>query len=164
MEALGINLPGLISQIVNFTLLLILLRVVAYRPVMDMLDRRAARIRESLAKAEQIEADAARAKQEFAAQLEQARREGQQAIAQANQMAERIREEAQEQARREAEAFVMEARAQIQQEREKAAAELRSQVADLVVLAAGKVLERSLDRGAHYAIIDEILADKSKLS
>jgi len=164
VEGLGINLPGLISQIVNFTLLLILLRLVAYKPVINMLDRRAARIRESVEQAEQIQRESARVKEEFAAEIERARQEGQQIIAQASQIAERVRQDGLEQARREAEAFLAEARAQIEQERAKAAAELRSQVADLVVLAAGKVLARQLDRNAHYALIDEVLADKSKLS
>ena len=164
MEGLGISWPGLVSQIINFALLLILLQMVAYKPVMAMLDQRSARIRQSLEQAAQIERESARVKEEFASQLEQARKEGHTIIAQASQVADRIRQEAQEQARHEADRFLTEARSLIEQERERAAAELRSQVADLVVMAAGKVLERSLDRTAHYALIDEVLSDRSKLS
>jgi F-type H+-transporting ATPase subunit b len=164
VEGLGINWPGLVSQLINFTLLLVLLRMVAYKPIIGMLDRRQARIRESLEKAAQIDRDAAAAKGEFAAQLDQARREGQTIIAQASQIAERLRQETQEQARREAEQFLVEARAQIERDRERASAELRVQVADMVIMAAGKVLERDLDRSAHYALIDEVLSDRSKLS
>ena len=48
MEALGINAGHLISQIANLTILLVLLRVVLYRPVLNMLDQRAAKIRQGL--------------------------------------------------------------------------------------------------------------------
>jgi len=44
LEALGINLGYLISQIVNFTLLAVLLYFVAYKPILRMLDERSARI------------------------------------------------------------------------------------------------------------------------
>ena len=52
MEALGINLGYLISQIVNFTLLAVLLYFVAYKPILRMLDQRSARIKQGLEDAE----------------------------------------------------------------------------------------------------------------
>ena len=50
--SLGINLPILIAQLVNFTILLVVLRLVAWGPLVKMLDERRERIRESLAAAE----------------------------------------------------------------------------------------------------------------
>ena len=38
LKTLGFNLPSLLAQIINFTLLLILLSVFAYKPVIRMLD------------------------------------------------------------------------------------------------------------------------------
>ena len=61
--ALGINFPGLVAQFINFGILLVVLRLVAYKPVMRMLDERAARVRESIETAERIkerESDTAR--------------------------------------------------------------------------------------------------------
>ena len=48
MEGLGINLPLLIAQLINFGILLILLRLVAYKPVMKMLDQRSTKVKESM--------------------------------------------------------------------------------------------------------------------
>ena len=45
---LGINLPVLIAQMINFLVLLIILRFVAWGPLMNMLDERRERIAESL--------------------------------------------------------------------------------------------------------------------
>jgi len=49
---IGINLPVLIAQTVNFVVLLIILRLVLYKPVLRMLDERRERIREGLSAAE----------------------------------------------------------------------------------------------------------------
>ena len=83
MEALGINLPGLVAQIVNFSLLLGLLYLVLYRPVLRMLDRRSERIHESMERAEEVRQKAERMEQQFQARLDEARKEGQAIVDQA---------------------------------------------------------------------------------
>ena len=77
MEALGINLPGLLAQIVNFGLLFVLLRMFAWKPITAMLEARAERIRDGLEAAERARQEAALAQANVQGQLEQARREGQ---------------------------------------------------------------------------------------
>ena len=54
MEALGFNIPVLLAQLVNFSILLALLSALLYKPVMRALDERTRRIRESLEQAEAI--------------------------------------------------------------------------------------------------------------
>ncbi len=159
--ALGINIPGLLAQIINFAILLIILRLVAYKPIMRMLDERAARVREGVETAERIkerEADTAREVEE---RLEEARREGQTVIAQAQQISARIQEEAREQAQKEGEALLARARNEIQLERDSAIARLRGEFADLTISAAERVIGQSLDRSAHQRLIDEALAESS---
>jgi F0F1-type ATP synthase membrane subunit b/b' len=51
LEALGINLGLLVSQIFNFALLAVLLYLVAYKPILRMLDERSARIKKGLEEA-----------------------------------------------------------------------------------------------------------------
>ncbi len=120
MEALGINLPGLLAQIVNFVLLLILLRLVLYKPVLRMLDERAARVRQSMEQAELIRRQAEQIQQEFQVRIEQARREGQQIIAEAHRAAEQVRQQKLQEALAEAEALLTRARAEIERERDAA--------------------------------------------
>lgn len=164
MDALGINVNGLLAQIINFVLLLLILRAVAYKPLMNMLDQRAARIKESMENAERIKQQLASAQQDYAAQIEQARRESQGIIAQANQIAERIRQEAQAEARKEAEDFLAKAQAEIERDKRQAVAELRKEVADLAILAASKIVAKSLDDETHRSLIEETLRDSDKLS
>jgi F-type H+-transporting ATPase subunit b len=159
--ALGINFPGLVAQIINFGILLVILRLVAYKPIMRMLDERASRVRESIETAERIkerESDTARQVEE---RMEEARREGQTLIAQAQQISARIQEEARQQAQTEGEALLARARNEIQLERDSAIALLRGEFADITISAAERVIGQSLDRRAHQRLIDEVLAESS---
>jgi F-type H+-transporting ATPase subunit b len=156
---LGIELPHLVAFMINFFLLLILLTFVLYKPITKTLDERAAKIKESLEKAEQIKQESVRAEESVKAQVEAGRKEGQAIIAQATQNGERVKEEAKAEARKEAEAVILKAQAQIESDREDAFNKLRREFADLAVLAAEKVIEQSLDKKAHEKLIEKVLEE-----
>ncbi len=161
VEALGLNLPQLIAQVVNFFVLLIVLRLVAYKPILKMLDERKQKIAEGLNAAEIARAEAASAQANIQAQLDTARREGQEIVANAQNIATRIQADAREQSAKDREASIERARAEIQQERDRAIADLRGEFADITVRAAEKVINQSLDRQAHQRVIDETLAESN---
>ncbi len=160
---LGISLPSLLTQVVTFIILLVILRFVAYKPMMRMLDERSRRIKESLEQAESIKEQSARAEDEVKKQLETASREGQERISRAVRAGEEVKQKAQAEARQEAEALIDRARAEIQRERDEAIGEVRREFADLTILAAGKVIDRSLDKKEHRRLIDEVLKESSTL-
>ncbi len=162
-EALGINLPMIIAQIVNFTILLVVLRMVLYKPVLKMLDERKQKIAEGLNAAEIARAEAASAQANIQAQLDTARKDGQEIVANAQTIATRIQADAREQTAKDREAALERARTEIQLERDRAIAELRTEFADITVKAAEKVINQSLDQAAHERVIDETLAE-SKFS
>ena len=64
MEAIGFNIPGLISQFINFGIFLVLMSLILYKPVTRMLDQRAERIREALSEAERAREESARSGEE----------------------------------------------------------------------------------------------------
>ncbi len=161
MDELGLNVPVLVAQLVNFFLLLVVLRIFLYRPILNMLDRRAERVREGQEAAEKSKERAGEAEQEVAEQLAEARRQGQALIAQAQESATRLQDDARNQARQEGEALLERARSEIQLERDQAIAELRREFAEITVSAAEKVIGQSLDRQAHQRLIEEALAESS---
>ena len=163
MEGLGINLPTLLAQIVNFAILLGLLYLVAYKPIMRMLDERSRRVKESMEQTELIKQQAERAEEEVKKQIEAAGREGQDIIARAVRSGEEVRQKAQQDARQDAESLIVRARVEIQRERDEAVGELRKEFADLTILAAGKVIDRSLDKEAHRQLIDKVLKESTTL-
>ena len=157
--ALGINLPSLIAQIINFTILLIVLGWAFKRFLFPLLDERRKRIQEGLEASEEAKKRLAQTETETAAELEKARQEGQGLIGQAQQVSARIQEEARQSARTEAETLLERARSEIQLERDAAIADLRREFADLTITAAERVIRRSLDRKAHQELIEEVLAE-----
>lgn len=161
MEGLGINLPILVAQIVNFLILFGILYLVAYKPILRMLDERSRRIKESMEQAESIKEQSARAEEEVKKQLGEASREGQERIARAVRAGEEVKQKAQAEARQEADALIARARSEIQRERDEAIGEVRRDFADLAILAAGKVIDRSLDKEEHRQLIDKVLEESS---
>jgi F-type H+-transporting ATPase subunit b len=163
LEALGINLGYLLSQIVNFTLLAVLLYFVAYKPILRMLDERSARIKKGLDDAEIASKRAAEMEQEFERRVAEARREGQEIIAQATQVSEKSRQEILDRAREEAQAQIQKAREEISRERDQAMSELRQQVADLSVTISEKVLGATLDEQRQRQLIADFLQETEEL-
>ena len=163
MEGLGINFSTLLAQIINFLILFGLLFLVAYKPLMKMFDERSKKIKESMEQTEQIKEQAEHAEEEVKKQLGVAAKVGQEVVARAVRTGEEVRQGAQQQARQEAEALIARARVEIQRERDEAIDELRREFADLTILAAGKVIDRSLDKKVHRQLIDKVMEESTTL-
>lgn len=156
---LGINLPGLVAQFINFGILLIAFTFVFRKFVFPMMDERKKRIEEGLQASEEAKQRLSQTEQEVSAEMAKARQEAQAVIAQAQQTSARIAEEGRAQARTEADQIIERARAEIQLERDGAIADLRREFADLTITAAERVIRRSVDRDAHKDLIEQVLAE-----
>jgi len=163
LAGLGISLPNLLAQIVNFAILFGLLYLVAYKPILRMLDERSRKIKESVKQTEDIKEQAAQAEEEAKKRIEAASQEGQGVVARAVRTGEEIRQQAQQEAKEEAETLIARARVEIQRQRDEAIDELRREFADLAIRAAEKVIDRSLDREAHRQLIEKTLEESTTL-
>ena len=163
MEALGLNLPMLIAQIVGFLVLLYILSKLLYRPLLKVMDERADRIKESLEAAERAKEQAAASQEQMQEDIRKAREEGQQMIAQARDVASRFRDEEMAKAREEIAAERAKAEADIQRERDAAIEDLRQEFAGLAISAAERVVERSLNESDHRSIIDRVLEESGTI-
>ena len=155
----GLNLPVMISQLVNFAILFGLLYLVAYKPILKMLDERSKKIKENIKQTEEIKSQASLAEQQVKQRLENAGKQAQDIITKATHSGEEIRRKAQQDARQEAEALIAKAKVGIQAEHDRSLAQMRDEIADLVVLATGKVIGESFDKKTHLQIIDRVLEE-----
>jgi F-type H+-transporting ATPase subunit b len=162
MEALGINIGGLIFQIIAFILLVVILIRVGYRPLLKLLDDRAANVRESLAAAERARQEMAAAEQRGVEELQQARREAQEIIARAREQSEQTVAQSRNAAREEAERVRASFEQQLAAEQGRAREELRQEVVDLAILAASRVVRQSLDTEQHRRLIEETLREATQ--
>jgi F-type H+-transporting ATPase subunit b len=158
-EQLGVDWGKLAVQAFNFLLLLLLLRKFAYRPLLRIMDQRAARIRNDLDEARRLRQEAERDRETYRAQLSRARDEARAILDEANTVAARIREQALADAEGQHTAMLQRARDEIAREKEAAIAELRREVADLAILAATQVIRRSLDDADRRRLVEEALAE-----
>ncbi|MDN5292875.1 MAG: F-type H+-transporting ATPase subunit b [Eubacteriales bacterium] len=162
-EALGFDVNKFIWALINFLILVFLLKKFAYKPVLNMLDERKRSIEESLTRAEKARDEAERMQKEYEAQLAQAREEAQRIIEQATKLGEQMKEEILANAQAEASKAIQRAQEEIAREREKAVVALREEVANLAVLAAGKVLGRAISVEDHEKMIKEFIAEVGDL-
>ncbi len=159
MQALGISLFGLIAYAVNFVILVVLLRVLLYRPVKQVLANRTQRIAEGLDAAERAAADAAEQRSSFERELEEARGSAQAEAAQLAQQVEQVRHEVLHAAEQEAAEIKARAREEIEQERRQAAAELEQQAAELAMAISRKVVGAALDQAAQRRLVEQFVSD-----
>ena len=101
LNKLGISGILLLSQIVNFLLIMIILRLFLYGPVLAMLDKRKERVANSMKDAERASGAAAEAQKEKGVIMDAARREAQEVRAQATRDAEKIAQEVRSRAEQE---------------------------------------------------------------
>lgn len=159
MGALGINLAALIVQLLAFIVLILLLRRFAYGPILRALDQRSERVRQSMEQADRIERQLAETEQRNQAILNEARREAQEIVTRAREVGDRQIAQAREVAQQEAGKQLQQSLAQLRAEEERAKTELRSEFADLVVLAAGRVVRQELDQRKHLNLINDTLRE-----
>ncbi|MFH1015483.1 MAG: F0F1 ATP synthase subunit B [Chloroflexota bacterium] len=159
---LGLNWPTLLAQVVNVGILFVLLYFAAYKPVTRMLDERSRRVKESMENAEAIKQQLTHTEETVKKQIETASREGQERINRAVAVGEEIKVKSREEAKQEAETLIDRARSEIQHERDEAIQGVRKEFVDLTIMAAEKIIERSLDKEAHRELIEKVLEGEIK--
>ncbi len=157
MEKLGVNVAWLLAQLINFILILVILRMLVYKPVLKMLATRKQKIQESLEYAEKVKADAALQQKEFERKLDDARREAQSTAASAQAAAEKERQRILAEAQEEAQKIKEAARGELAYERKQMMSELRQQVIDLSVLGAQRVIGANLDDKKSRQLVENFL-------
>ena len=150
-------------MVVIFGLVFFLLAKFGFPVITDMVDKRSAKIAQSLKDADEIQARMASWKVEQKQMLEEARREQAAILREAAETKSKIVADAKAQARVEAEKILSEAKVQIEAEKESALRDVRREVALLSVQVAEKVLRHELsDEGNQRAFIDELVDEASK--
>ncbi len=150
--------PGLfLWTILTFLVLLGLLAKFAWKPLLDVLDKRQEMIRQSLDDAEKAKQELEQLQQKSKDILSEARAEAQSIVAKSRAEAERLKAEIREKAKSDAASILSNAEKQIQLETEKAISQIRSDVADLSHLVASKLIGKNLSREDDEALIEESL-------
>ena len=158
---MGINLPGLITQLISFAILVFLLTRFLYKPVVKLLDERAEKIKKGLSDAETASKGAEEAASKIEEELSQARLEGKKLFEASREASNQLREDEKEKIAVEISQMMEKAKKEINSERDSAILELKNRFGELVVDAAGKVIEKEIDEKSHSELITKALEEKA---
>jgi F-type H+-transporting ATPase subunit b len=155
--------PGLmIWTVITFVLLLLILKKVAWKPILTALDKRESDIREALAQAEKAKDDAKQILEQNQANLAKAEEESKKIIDQSRAYAETLKEQLIKESKEQAKKIVDDASLEIQRKKDTAFEELKGQIAEIAVSAAEKIIRESLDSQKSKQVIDKYLNDVTK--
>ncbi|MFW6386736.1 MAG: F0F1 ATP synthase subunit B [Bacillota bacterium] len=155
----------LIWNVINFLVLMWLLKRYLYGPVREILDARQERIETELSEAERQKEEAEEFKREYRDELRQARSKAQEIIEEAEARGKKKAREIISQAREETKIMKENRLKEIERAKRDAADELRRKAASLSLQAAGKLLEKKLDEDEHRRLVEEFIdnLEESKL-
>ena len=154
--------PGLmIWTIITFVILLFILKKAAWTPILKALDDREMGIKANIEAARKAKEEADLAIEENRRKLAEAQAEAQKVIAKARQDAERLGEQLKAQYKTEADAARERAIKEIDLERQAAVNEIRKEISLLAVLAAEKIVGRTINAEDHKRLVMEGIQENS---
>lgn len=149
--------------LLTFGLLLVLLRLVAWKPLLGALEARERAIKGDLDEARREREEAQNVLAEHRALVDQARRERAEAVEAGRRDAERLKEEILAEGRRQRDQLLQQAETQIGAQVRQAKLDLRTATADLAIEVAGKLLAHDLDDPSHRKLVEEHLSQLDAL-
>lgn len=155
--------PGLIVwTVLTFIILLIILKKIAWKPILTALEQREKNIKDSLEKAEKAKDDAQRILDENQANLAKAEEESKKIIEQSRSYAENLKDQMLKESKQQAKKIIEDAAEEIDRKKDSAFEELKDQVAKIAVSAAEKIMKQNLDADKNKHIVDSYLKDVMK--
>jgi len=143
-ETFGWNWQLFLSQVTSFTIVALLLRRFAYKPILGILEERRRRIEEGLLNAEKIKQELAEAEKRYTEILAKANAQAQKMIDEARESSAHLSERKQQEAVTAAEQIISKAREAAALERERTMAQLKHELGRLVVETTAKVTGKVL--------------------
>lgn len=152
------DLGLMIWTLVIFSILLIILRKFAWKPITDALKSREESIEKAINEAKTARDEVANLKSENEKIIREAKLERDAIIKEAKERGDAIISEAREDAKREGKRILMETKEMVKKEKEIAFSELKSEIADMVVDLASKVIRTELtDKEKQKVLIEKDL-------
>ena len=154
-----INLGLILASVINFIILLAILKHFFFGKVKAIIDEREDYINDRLDSAEEATDKARMIAIENERALNRAKEEGK-AITEANKKkAEKVYNEIVEDAKSEANLIIERARVEIDREREKVEYSLKKEAIDLALELSKKVIEKNIDEEKNKKLIDEFISE-----
>ncbi|MDB5103366.1 MAG: atpF [Fibrobacteres bacterium] len=144
-----------------FVVLLLILKKMAWKPIIASIDERDKTIKDSLDQAARIQEESKRITEEQNKILTAARHEANSMMQSSKQAAEELRRKLEVTAQEEKARIIASATAEIESSKRAAMAELKRTTADLSIRIAEKLIQASLDDSKQRALVDQLINEVS---
>lgn len=160
---ISINVPTLIVEIINFLVLLAVLKVVLFGPLTRSIEEREAKIKGQLDEAEALNAAATSLKAEYEQKLREARQEAEQILATATKEGERLKSQLVTEGNQEKQRIIDKGHSEVARERQEAMASVRGMAVGLSVDMATQLFKDTLGPEHHRALVEQFVAKAEKI-
>lgn len=158
IHKLGVDWKLLLAQIVNFVILLFLLKKFLYKPLINLMNNRRQEIVEGLEKAKKGEEEFQKIQELREKELAKIQKEAEALIQKAKEIGDKKQQEILKEAEEKTKKIIEEAKGRIEIEKEKMLKEVRQDIANLVVAATEKILKEKIDEDKEKKLINEALS------
>lgn len=159
LGALGLNLTSFLFQLTTFVIVLLLLRKLVYKRLVDTLEARREAVEKSLDSAKEATEELEETRKKVAHMLVEARGEADGIVETAHKEAANMLEEAEAKSRKKAEHIVAEAKSQLGLEIASARKQLRQETKELVAVATEAIIREKLDSKKDEQLIESALKE-----
>jgi len=151
LEQFGINGKLLLVQMINFAVLLFLLKKFLYKPLTDILEKRRTAVTESMETAEKMKEEKENLEKQVQEELQKAKKQAAEIVASADAAATKLTASKTAEARATAEKIVEDAKQAIASEKKTIMDSVRDDVVNLVIAGTEKVLGKTVKGQKTYA-------------
>jgi len=150
--------PGLIFwTAVTFVIVLVILKKIAWGPIVSMLEEREKGIQSAIDRAHTAKEEAESILKKNKEMLAKADAEADKIIREGKEYADKVRTELTEKAQVESQKMIAAAKEEIEQEKRRALDVLRNEVADMAVKGAEKIIRTTLDADKQKAVVNDMI-------
>lgn len=160
ISKLGIDWKLLVAQIINFFILLFVLYKFAYKPILEMLNKRSKMIEKAVHDSKASEERLKEIESTRQKMLAETEKEIGELLEKAKADAEVMKKGIVAAAQEQGEDLLRRAKAQIAEEKEKMAEDVKKEVVKFIVLATGKILEREFSAEDQKRLADAVSLEK----
>ena len=160
---MNLEIQQILTQALGFLILLFILKKIAWKPLLSLLDERREKISSEFQTIERTKSELSRLEQDYKARLADIDAQARQRIQEAISEGQRISVEIQEKAREESKNILNKAKENIALEVAKARVELRNPVATLAIKAAEKLIKVELTEERHKRLVTEFIDEAGQL-
>lgn len=152
--------PGLmIWTIVSFFILLFVLAKFAYRPFLDLLEKREKVIHDAIEESKKTRQAAEDMLEKYKKQMEESQAEARKIIEEARSIGEEAKKDILAKATEESKLILQKTQEEIAREKDRAIAELHEKILDLSIVIASKVIEKAMTQDDQIKLIEESLLE-----